>query len=381
MNIACLIALNLAFVLGSSAADNATNAPLLHPRLEIERHLTLAPSKGNPRNSEGDFIRLKDGRWLFIYTHFTGGAADHASAVLASRESTDEGQTWSKEDKVVVSNEGGFNVMSVSLLRLHSGEIALFYLRKNSLIDCRPVLRISRDEARTWSEPTECIKDEIGYYILNNSRVIQLKGGRLVMPVALHPNRDGKLHDGKIICYLSDDSGKTWRRSRSILDQDGQGTRINFMEPGVVEVKKKQLLMTIRTKLGCQYFSESKDNGETWSTPVASNIFGPEAPATLAKIPATGDLLLLWNDLRDKPEGFRRAQPPVRNPLVAAISKDGGRTWTKDKILENEPGHGYCYIAVAFAGDRVLLGYCAHKSGWGLETTQISSFKVKDLYR
>ena len=53
----------------------------------------------------------------------------------------------------------------------------------------------------------------------------------------------------------------------------------------------------------------------------------------------------------------------------------------KDKILENEPGHGYCYIAVAFSKDRVLLGYCAHKSAYGLETTQVSSFKVTDLYR
>src|SRR5690606_1258561 len=127
-------------------------------------HLKLAPKTGNPRNSEGDFIKLKDGRWLFIYTHFVSGSGDHAKAFLASRESKDGGLTWSEKDAVVVENEGGFNVMSVSLLRLQSGEIALFYLRKNSLSDCRPVLRISNDEAKTWSEPIECITDEIGYY-------------------------------------------------------------------------------------------------------------------------------------------------------------------------------------------------------------------------
>ena len=107
--------------------------------MPLQRHLALAPGPGNPRNSEGDFIQLKDGRWLFIYTHFTAGADDHAKAHLASRESSDGGRTWSDKDKIVVSNEGGFNVMSVSLLRLKSGEIALFYLRKNSLQDCRPV--------------------------------------------------------------------------------------------------------------------------------------------------------------------------------------------------------------------------------------------------
>ena len=104
------------------AADELT---LIHPQLTIVKHLTLAPGEGNPRNSEGDFIKLKDGRWLFIYTRFTGGSSDHASAELASRESTDGGRNWSREDKVVVKNEGGFNVMSVSLLRLKSGGMRL----------------------------------------------------------------------------------------------------------------------------------------------------------------------------------------------------------------------------------------------------------------
>ena len=179
------------------------------PRLALERRLTLAPRPGNNRNSEGDFVQLKDGHWLFVYTHFTGGAGDHARAVLASRESADAGQTWTEKDRIVVANEGGFNVMSVSLLRLHSGEIALFYLRKNSLQDCRPVLRFSTDEAKTWSNPTECVTDEMGYYVLNNNRVIQLSGGRLVMPLALHAYQDRALQPGKITVYLSEDAGKT----------------------------------------------------------------------------------------------------------------------------------------------------------------------------
>ena len=58
--------------------------------------LNLPPSKDNPRNSEGDFVTLKDGRILFIYTHFTGGGRDDSSAYLASRVSKDGGKTWSK---------------------------------------------------------------------------------------------------------------------------------------------------------------------------------------------------------------------------------------------------------------------------------------------
>jgi len=128
--------------------------------------LRLEPSKGNPRNSEGDFIRLKDGRILFIYSHFTSGSGDNSSAYLAGRYSSDGGKTWSDKDVTILPNEGGMNVMSVSLIRLDENRIALFYLRKNSETDCIPLMRISDDEAKTWSDAKECITDVPGYYVM-----------------------------------------------------------------------------------------------------------------------------------------------------------------------------------------------------------------------
>ena len=80
-------------------------------------------------------------------------------------------------------------------------------------------MRVSNDEAKTWSEPIECITDEIGYYVLNNDRVIQLRDGRLIMAVALHnlPTYKEPNWKGHVMCYHSDDSGKTWRRNSTIL--------------------------------------------------------------------------------------------------------------------------------------------------------------------
>ena len=146
------------------------------------RTLELPPGPDNPRNSEGAFVTLKDGRVLFVYSHYTAGhGGDHDPAFLAGRISADGGRTWTEKDQVIVENEGGMNVMSVSLLRLQSGEIALFYLLKNSTTDCRPVMRISKDEGKTWGEPVLCITDQVGYYVLNNDRAIQLKSGRLAV--------------------------------------------------------------------------------------------------------------------------------------------------------------------------------------------------------
>jgi Neuraminidase (sialidase) len=377
--IGVLHGLLIASMLGLAIAQ--TEPLAAHPSLKIERHLKLEATPGNRRNSEGDFIQLKDGRWLIVYTHFTDGAKDHSKAFLASRESSDGGKTWSGKDRVIVANEGGFNVMSVSLVRLTSDEIGLFYLRKNSLQDCRPVLRRSQDEGKTWSDPQECITDEIGYYVLNNSRVIRLASGRLLMPTALHQFDGKRLQPGRVVVYLSDDTGKTWRRCRMILDRDAAGTEINFMEPGVVEAPTGRLLMVIRTKLGSQYLSESTDHGETWSMPRPGPLLSPDAPASIVRIPNTDDLLAVWNDHEGQPESYRRHQPPIRTPLAVAISHDGGATWVNHKLIEKQPVHTYCYTAIAFAGDRVLLGYSATPAPAGLETLQVSSFALKDLYQ
>jgi len=90
----------------------------------------LPPSEENPRNSEGSIIELRDGRLFLAYSHFYGGESDNSAAYIAGRFSEDRGNTWSLKDITVVENQGKENVMSVSLLRLGSGEIALFYMLK-----------------------------------------------------------------------------------------------------------------------------------------------------------------------------------------------------------------------------------------------------------
>ena len=46
-------------------------------------------------------------------------------------------------------------------------------------------MRTSTDEAKTWGEATPIMGDKLlGYYVLNNDRVVQLKSGRLIVPVS-----------------------------------------------------------------------------------------------------------------------------------------------------------------------------------------------------
>jgi hypothetical protein len=377
MRVLFLIAVTLAqtvLLTGSPANPRLRNATIIP---------LLPPGPGNPRNTEGSFVTLRDGRILYAYTRFTGGTGDHDSASIVGRYSSDGGRTWTDQDVPIVAREGTMNVMSVSLLRLKDGRIALFYLRKNSVTDCRPCMRHSGDEGKTWSDPAVCASTD-GYYVLNNDRAVQLRSGRIVLPVAYHPAVRGEFGSrGIAMAFLSDDGGATWRSSRTRLES-ASSDRAGFQEPGIVELKDGRAMMFIRTQLGSQYLSFSNDGCETWTEARASDILSPLSPASIERIPSTGDLLMVWNDHSGVEESFR-ANPSRggrRTPLTVAISRDEGRTWIRKQNLLDDPDGWYCYTAIHFDGPRVLLAFVAGGSGLPqLSRTSVAVFDVQQLYR
>jgi len=378
-------ATGLAFVGGWASGSDA--AYVTDPR--VERNRLLPPSPNNPRNSEGSFIWLDDGRLLLGYTHFYGGAGDNAAARIAGRTSADQGREWSREDLALVDNEGSENVMSVSFLRLASGEIALFYARKNGWDDCRLYMRTlddgteqdrsfdpGQDGASSFGEPVLAIPQE-GYFVVNNDRVVQLTSGRLVVPAARHPMLDGRWSArGISTAFLSDDSGATWEGSTTELHGvDGSGS--GLQEPGVVELRDGRLMMLMRTDQGCQFRSWSEDGGESWSAAEPTDIISPVSPASVKRIPATDDLLMVYNDHRTAAAEARGK----RTPLTTAISTDEGASWENVKVLEDDPQGWYCYTAITFTEDHTILGYCAGNAEiGGLNLLQITRIETGWLY-
>ncbi len=326
--------------------------------------LDITASKEHPRNSEGAFVTLKAGRILFLYTQFYGGGADESPARIVSVCSDDAGQTWSGEPRVVIENAGHQNVMSVSLLRLKSGGIALFYLIKNSWHDCRPWMRLSTDEGQTWSAP-KLMVDAPGYFVLNNDRVIQLSTGRLIAPVAFHrarrsDPRDGRSFDSRAIAlwYLSDDEGRSWREANDWWALPVP-SRSGLQEPGVVELADGDVFSWARTDAGAQWGCVSTNAGLSWPPPTATSLKSPLSPASIKRLPGSADLLAVFNDH----SGTFPFPPGKRTPLVAAVSSDGGATWPVRKVLEDDPRGMYCYTAIHFVGDAVLLGYADFRPG------------------
>jgi sialidase-1 len=202
------------------------------------------------------------------------------------------------------------------------------------------------------------VTGQAGYHVMNNDRVTVLTSGRLICPVAWTDDvfKPGGGHFVSF-CYFSDDSGQTWRKSTDQVDQPRRGA----MEPEVVELADATLLMIIRTQQGRIATSVSSDGGERWSAPAELPVQSPESPATIRRIPATGDLLLVWNNTYTAGAGHGGK----RTPLTTAISTDGGRTWLHQRNLEDRADQGYAYTSVTFHRDRVLLTYyvAAEKSG------------------
>jgi Neuraminidase (sialidase) len=179
------------------------------------------------------------------------------------------------------------------------------------------------------------------------------------------------------MCFLSDDNGKTWHQSDTAL-QGPENSRSGLQEPGVIELKDGRLMMLCRTDQGCQMRSYSADGGVTWSPAEPTNLLSPVSPATFERIPQTGDILLAWNDHTHVDDAHRGKRTPFR----VAISRDEGQTWENVKTLEDDPAGWYCYTAMEFVGDRVLLAYCATGEGMPyLSRTQITLLDVDWLYQ
>ncbi len=346
--------------------------------------LELAPRRGNPRNSEGAFISLNNGQVLFAYSKFTGGSADDARAVIAARVSRDQGIGWSKSDRILVEPGKVQNVMSVSLLRLFDGRIALFYSIKKGFHDCRLHMITSSDEGDSWSRPKRVI-DAPGYFVVNNDRVVQLSSGRLIVPAAYHRRKNESKTDwrtfdfrGIAMYFLSDDQGKTWREAKDWLTLAAR-SQSGLQEPGIIELGDGRLFGWARTDLGCQYGMFSEDGGETWTQPFPTEFQSPCSALSIKRNPASGDLYAVWNDHSGRfplPAKKNLKYTWGRSPLVLATSSNDGRTWKQHSRIEADRQKGFCYTAIHFTGDnKLLLAYCAG----GKPTHPLDTLRIRRL--
>ena len=148
------------------------------------------------------------------------------------------------------------------------------------------------------------------------------------------------------------------------------------MEPEVLELVDGRLLMILRTQFGYIAASYSEDGGETWSKPTDWGVRAPESPTTLRRIPATGDLVLIWNDNYVPGAGHGGK----RTPLTAAVSMNEGRTWKHKRNLEDRTDQTYAYTSLEFVKDRAVMTYYVRDEKTGRISSRFRSLPVRWFY-
>lgn len=305
----------------------------------------------NPRNSEGDIIRLNDTTYMLAFSQFYDYPDDFAESTIHSLISTDKGISWADNGQLQ-GNAGIQTTNSASLLRCPNNDILLFFLVGNSLTDLKSYVRRSTDNGATFGTMVQ-VTDSAGYWVMNNARAMLTSSGRIVLPFAYSPNAaqsfgTDPIHPYRARCLYSDDNGVTWNRSNGWITAPMRGA----MEPGIVELSPGNLLMYIRTQTGNQYYSTSSDNGTNWAAATASTLVSPESPATI--INHDGTLIAIYNNNYDPDDMVKFGD---RTPLTISTSVDNGATWTVVMNIEDRLSHSFAYTSAMVHDGYLVLSY------------------------
>lgn len=340
------------------------------PKIKTEIIAVLGRKINNPRNSEGDFIRLSDGRILYAYSHYTGSSEDDdAPCSIAAMISSDNGQSFEHLPEFLISADehNTQNIMSVSFARLDDGTLCIFYLCKYGA-QSEYVMRRCIDEKKLIFASPEIVieRNPEYYYVVNNARVLKDSSGNLYVPAARHriikkADNDENIYFAESFIIKCDANAKNRRSFSPVFSMKNPGySETGFQEPGIIELPDKRFYAYFRTDRAFQYESfYSADSG--WSEPNASRFTSPESPMLIKWNPFSGLYYVFWNPIPNyngRLYNEKRWIHAGRNPLVMAVSENGV-DFSEYAVIENDPVHGFCYSSVYFIDrNSFLLAYC-----------------------
>lgn len=325
----------------------------------------IAPKAGNPRNSEGAFLRAPNGDILFAYSCYIGDSwHDHAACNIAMIRSSDEGETWSEEPVIIAEAAffGTKNVMSVSACPLLDGTLAFYFLIKENDGSTTLGRTLSKDGILFTAERCEW-KAPLAYYVVNNDRLERLADGRIVAPAAsysAYENGNGLRYSPAVtVLLVSEDDGASFYRLQDVVlaHNDRVNLGHGLQEPGIIELSPGISWMWMRTGASYQYESYSVNNLKSFTPPEASPFTSPDSPMEVIR-EDENTLYTVYNPVPNYNGKNCTGWGWGRTPLVIRKSTDNGKTFGAIRVIEDED-RGYCYPSMFFTKDGALLcSYC-----------------------
>jgi sialidase-1 len=252
----------------------------------------------------------------------------------------------------------------------------------------RCFVRHSSDEGETWSEPAEItaafdeFRPEYDWKVLATGpgHGIQLRSGRLLVPVWLSPSTGANAHHPSVTATIySDDHGRTWKRGAIAVPNTAE-----FVDPNettAVELADGRVLLNVRTESAPnrRLLTTSPDGISGWSRPEFHDaLLEPICEASMARLslspPSDRNRLLFANPDTLEPRPKQKATPGrgrTRKNVSVKLSYDEGKTWPVSKTLE--PGlSGYSDLAVGRDGSIFCLYESSSTDGAIFSTGQLA---------
>lgn len=302
------------------------------------------------------------------------GSSDWGEIEIHLRRSTNGGKTWEASSQIAHHGarlegnprkaEGGEKEQTVNnpvaIVDRETGAIEFLYCINYA----RCYSMRSTDDGVTWSAPVDITASFEPFRAKYDWKVIatgpghgiQIRSGRLVVPIWLAYGKAGDHAPSAAGTIYSDDHGKTWQAGELCLPNEGDFGNPN--ETMITEVSNGCVMLVSRSvsKANRKIVMTSPNGATDWTTPVfhdqlwepvcmASIIAHPSKPGTL--IYSNPHTLKLDKDGKEVPGGRGK-----RENLCIKLSHDDGKTWPINKVID--PGKA-AYSDLAVLPDGTVL--------------------------
>ncbi len=332
------------------------------------------------------------------------GGGDWSDIRILLRRSTDEGKTWSAPQNIVdvpgpkTKNAFALRLKNVDTTQVTYNNPVLIADQDGTvhMLFCleyeRAFYQRSVDDGLTWSTPVEitpafeAFKTDYDWKVLATgpNHGIQLKTGRLLVPVWLSTGEGGNAHRPSVTATIySDDQGSTWKAGQIAVPCTEEW--INPNETVAIQLNDGRVMLNVRSesKAHRRLVTTSPDGVSNWSTPRFDDaLLEPICMAGITRYNHGGHSLILFSNPHNL-EGGREGTPEPgksrqRKNLSIKLSRDEGKTWPVNKLLQDGPSM-YSDIIVTHSGTILCFYGRGNKPGFAGEALTLARFNLEWL--
>lgn len=386
--------------------------------------LGLSASTAEPFIEKVDLFKVGEGGYK-VY-HIPGVVVNSKGTVLAwcearkkggdwddihilLRRSTDDGKTWSEPKSIAdVPGPKTKNPFSLRMKNVDPKDVTynnpvLIADRDGTvhMLFCLEYMRCfyqrSDDDGVNWSVPVEITSAFEGFRPSYDWKVlatgpdhgIQLKNGRLVVPVWLSTGTGGNAHRPSVTATVfSDDQGKTWHAGEIAVPCTNEW--INPNETVAIELADGSVMLNVRSesKANRRLTTTSKDGATGWSTPKFDDALlepicmGSIVRYSLKDAAKEGSKNRILFSNPDNLAHTGGKEEPGKNRdrknVSVKLSYDEGQTWSVTKPVE--PGwSAYSDLTVTKSGTILCFYGRAEKGGFAGDRLTVARFNLEWL--